>query len=100
MPDGAGSALRAHSCGTVPRTTWIRGLGKEANLQKERSARLKHLNSWGLKGTIRDALRYCELSRDVTSTPLSNRHIYNSTRVRAGAPTLTRTQLRLPGQEW
>src|SRR6266705_6778112 len=28
IPDRAGSVLRAHFCGTVPRTTWIRGLGK------------------------------------------------------------------------
>ena len=29
IPDGAGCALRAHFRGTVPRTTRIRGLGKE-----------------------------------------------------------------------
>jgi hypothetical protein len=28
IPDRAGSVLPAHFCGTVPRTSWIRGLGK------------------------------------------------------------------------
>src|SRR6185437_2359203 len=38
IPDRAGSVLPAHCCGTVPRTTWIRGWGKGTA-----AARLTHL---------------------------------------------------------